>query len=131
MGFRKLPDKRIGSGANFGLGAFVLWMCKVQKVDVAVEEHGKQQTVLQDVRVKAQSPSTCAMWLRCCWQSTWVESTAARQRSSARWRCDPVECRCLRSSNWSWIEQWCGRVALVGLECRARGGEQVSGWQWT
>ena len=114
MGFRKLPDKRIGSGANIELGALVMWMREVQNIGAAVEECGKQHNMLEDVRAKAQSPSTCAMRSRHCWQSAWPESTAARRRSSDRWRRDAAEYKCCTSSDWSRIEEWCGGMALVG-----------------
>ena len=65
MGFRMLSDKRTGTGANFELEALVLWPCKVQNVGAAVEECGKQQTMLEDVRAKVQLLSTCATWSRC------------------------------------------------------------------
>ena len=126
-GVQYLSGKRIGSGANIGLEALVLWTREVQNVGAAVEECGKQQTMLEDVRAKAQSPSTCATRSRCCWQTTWLDSTVVRRRSLARWRGDPVGCRCSRSSDWSQIEQWCGGMAFVGLEGRALGGGQVSG----
>ena len=112
--FRYLSGKRIGSGANIELEALATWTREVQKVGAAVEERGKQQAMLGNVRAKAQSPSTRATRSRCCWQSTWLESAAARRRSSARWRRDPVGCGCSRSSDWSRIEQWCRGIALAG-----------------
>ena len=65
--FRYLSDKRIGSGVNIGLEELVPWTREVQNVGAAVEERGKRQNMLEDVRAKAQSPSTCATRSRCCW----------------------------------------------------------------
>ena len=107
---------RVRGGANIGLEELVLWTREVQNVGAAVEERGKRQNLLENVRAKAQSPSTCATRSRCCWQSTWLESAAARRRSSARWRRDPVGCGCSRSSDWSRIEQWCSGTASAGVK---------------
>ena len=70
--FRYLSGKRIGSGANIelealatwefarvlgganiGLEALVLWTREVQNVGATVEERGKRQNMLEDVRAKA------------------------------------------------------------------------------
>ena len=109
---------RLPGGANIGLEALVLWICEVRNGGAAVEECGKRQTMLGDVRAKAQPLSTCATRSRCCWQSAWLESAAVRRRSSARWRRDPVGCRCSRSSDWSQTEQWCSRMASAGVKAK-------------
>ena len=56
---------RVPGGANIGLEALVLWTREVQNVGAAVEERGKRQIMLQDVRAKEQLPSTCATRSRC------------------------------------------------------------------
>ena len=53
MKFRYLSGKRIGSGANIGLEELVLWTREVQNVGAAVEERGKWQNLLENVRAKA------------------------------------------------------------------------------
>ena len=58
---------RVLGGANIGLEALVLWTREVQNVGAAVEEREKRQNLLENVRAKAQSPSTCATRSRCCW----------------------------------------------------------------
>ena len=65
--FRYLSSKRIGSGANIGLEELVLWTREVQNVGATVEERGKRQNMLEDVRAKARLLSTCATRSRCCW----------------------------------------------------------------
>ena len=49
---------RVLGGANIGLEALVLWTREVQNVGAAVEERGKRQNILEDVRAKARLPST-------------------------------------------------------------------------
>ena len=58
---------RVLGGANIGLEALVLWTREVQNVGATVEERGKRQNMLEDVRAKARLPSTCATRSRCCW----------------------------------------------------------------
>ena len=58
---------RVLGGANIGLEELVLWTREVQNVGATVEERGKRQNMLEDVRTKARLPSTCATRSRCCW----------------------------------------------------------------
>ena len=58
---------RVLGGANFELEELVLWTCEVQNVGATVEERGKRQNMLEDVRAKARLPSTCATRSSCCW----------------------------------------------------------------
>ena len=44
---------RVLGGANIGLEALVLWTREVQNVGAAVEERGKWQNLLENVRAKA------------------------------------------------------------------------------
>ena len=58
---------RVLGGANFELEELVLWTREVQNVGATIEERGKRQNMLEDVRAKARLPSTCTTRSRCCW----------------------------------------------------------------